>query len=333
MCLTTAQIILSILMLFALSVERYIKLVHPFKYAKYINRKQIFISIAFCSIYALLIASLPLMGWNNLDSSQPNKAMEICRYEIIMPGAYNMLIFGGHAGPAFIILPVLHLHIFCTAHRVLRRRSQNSANQTTCKTSHHCDKMSNGQKDSSSSLNIADVKKVPQPLERPAKKTSKFFDTFSAFRKTHHPEYMCTCHTRSYRHFKILTLAGAYFMVSWLPLAIWEWALTEGGTKNIITMDDYLYPPISVHYYYAALGLAMANSAINPLLFGIGNQTIRSAFLNTSMRMMRCRKKSFLQDDHSNNTLMLLKEHDMHRRLAKSDTPKKPQHHGAELKE
>ena len=79
---------------------------------------------------------------------------------------------------------------------------------------------------------------------------------------------------------------GLYFIISWIPLSLWELILWRGFTKEYVTMQDYLDPPISINFFYAALFLAMGNSAVNPIIFGAGNMSIRRSLKH----LMKCRR-------------------------------------------
>ena len=231
MSLSCTQIVVSLMMLAALSLERYLKLVHPFVYARTMTTPRVLSVILACAIYAFGFGFLPLLGWNNVNVVAATGEPYTCRFEIVLSGTYLAVLFLGHIMPLFVILPVMHVHVFITAHRVLRRASLNR------------------------NFNFQSRSSLSQ------------LRTGSQLR----------VHTqqRNMRHFKILVVMGLYFILSWMPLSLWEVLLWRGFTKEFVTSHDYIDPPVHIAFFYTALFLAMANSAVNPIIFGAGNSAIR----------------------------------------------------------
>ena len=255
MALCCTQIVLSILMLSALSLERYIKLVHPFFYAKHITERRILCIILGCVLYSLLFGTLPMLGWNNVGTMSASGDPYTCRFEFVLAGSYVGTLFLGHIFPPFILLPMMHLHVFITAHKLLRRASRNAMQSVSTRNGRALLSIRRHHTCSCSSPNAAAV--IPTVVRQ-----------------------------RNLRHFKILVVMGLYFIVSWMPLTVWEIVLWQGFTKQSVSPSDFLHPPHNMIFYYIALALAIGNSAVNPVIFGAGNITIRK----TLWRCLRCHK-------------------------------------------
>ena len=219
-------------MLSALTLERYLKFVHPFKHSRHVTTRRVRITIAACVVYSCVFGALPLFGWNALDARNAAAdagAPNLCRFELMLCGSYLGVLFLAHIVPPFIFLPITYLHVFLTARRLLAQANDNTL----------CMRV----EPSSGSEAV------------PATATLK--------------------HMRSYRHFKILMVMGVYFITSWMPISVWEAVLFEGFSKHSVSIVDFLHPPHRIYLYYIFLGLAIGNSAVNPVIFGAGNRSIR----------------------------------------------------------
>ena len=238
MCLTSTQIVVSVILLFALSVERYLKFVHPFKHRTCLTRKRAVIVIVLCWIYALVFGFIPALGWNSLTyAASVNQTLSVCRFEFILPGGYIALLFLGHIVPASLVLPMLHIRVFLTAQQVLRR---------------HAD-MSDHIPRKASAVSVTSTNPEQQSLASQTR--------------------------RNLRPFKILVMMVLYFIVSWLPLTVWQTVVFKGFTITNPDPEELFASSSERNGYYIACGLAVMNSVINPLFYGVGNRGIWNAFV------------------------------------------------------
>ena len=160
--------------------------------------------------------------------------------------------------PAAVVLPLLHIHVFLTARRVLHNRAKHTQHQPSASVvslrselSHH------------SHMD-------PVTGER---------DTMDSLVSVSHKM------RRNLRPFKILAMMVVYFIVSWAPLAVWETVLFEGFTKPYLTPGEIFVTKAQVIGYYITVSLAVFNSVLNPLFYGVGNRMIWRSFVT----MMTCR--------------------------------------------
>ena len=243
MGLTASQIIVSVLMMFALSIERYLNIVEPFHHRRLLTVPRAGAVITVCWIYALSIGLAPLLGWNTLDEnwthgSRPNTSQnatvipfnssEMCRFEVVLSRGYIALVFMGHVVPASIVLPLLHLHVFTKARSFLQKHMRD--------------------RPSVIAVVVSDT-----PLREWVRHMKK-----------------------KLKPFKILVIMVMYFIVSWLPLTIWEAILFKGFLHDMdtSTLLYVLVTPAMRNLYYVACGLAILNSTVNPLIYGFGNRAI-----------------------------------------------------------
>lgn len=73
----------SIMGLFCISLERYIAIVHPLKHAKLCRKKRLFILLGICWSMAIIIGTIPLMGWNKWEQGM------LCLNELVWHGKYK----------------------------------------------------------------------------------------------------------------------------------------------------------------------------------------------------------------------------------------------------
>lgn len=66
-CLTVSQILVSCLLLMAIAIERYLAVSRPFKHHAYFTTTNAMLVIGGCWLYAFVVGSLPLYGWNAID--------------------------------------------------------------------------------------------------------------------------------------------------------------------------------------------------------------------------------------------------------------------------
>ena len=92
--------------------------------------------------------------------------------------------------------------------------------------------------------------------------------------------------THNYQFLKVLVIMFVSCVVSWLPFAIWYAVLFRGFTVSYLTPEDRARNPLPKAFHTMAIFLGLGNSAVNPLIFGLGHVQIR--------RLVKRTIKSFL---------------------------------------
>ena len=251
-----ALVLVSCMTLMCVAVERYIAITRPLKHHALMTPRNVFILITFCWVYASIIASLPVLGWNivaesaaatkvdqfalapdNLTSltgtnntssvhsslEDPLLAAPDCRYQNVMAGSYVALFYPGHFIPLWILLILLYGRIY------LRSRNQ------TCR-----DKVRRW----SRSMQVR--------------------------------QYSVGRMRENWRALRILAIVVGYFLFSWMPVVIWYSLLYRGFTVEIV---PNLQPKLPYWFYNLGITLAFGNSAVNPYLYGFGTRSVRKAWI------------------------------------------------------
>ncbi|KAK6179438.1 hypothetical protein SNE40_011798 [Patella caerulea] len=109
--LLLAVSICSVFQLVALSADRCIKIVYPFRYADICNKKYVSVIITISWVLALLVGLLPLMGWRNHPETD-----NTCGFMRILTVGYFRLLLCLQFTPFFLLL-IIYLRIFKEAHR------------------------------------------------------------------------------------------------------------------------------------------------------------------------------------------------------------------------
>ena len=83
----------------------------------------------------------------------------------------------------------------------------------------------------------------------------------------------------NWKAIRILAVIVGYFIFSWLGMLIWYGALFKGFTLDRVPNQED--PPLPYWFYNVSISLAFSNSALNPLIYGLGHRSVRIAFLTT----------------------------------------------------
>ncbi len=96
-----------------------------------------------------------------------------------------------------------------------------------------------------------------------------------------------TIRTRTYQRksLRLILAMGIYFTLSWLPSFVWYAINSKCFTQSFVREAN---AQLSVMYLDCATILAVLNSAINPCIYGLGNEKIKATFLLTLQRFRKC---------------------------------------------
>ena len=83
----------------------------------------------------------------------------------------------------------------------------------------------------------------------------------------------------NWKAIRILAVIVGYFIFSWLGMLIWYGALFQGFTLDRVPNEED--PPLPYWFYNVSIILCFGNSALNPLIYGLGNRSVRHAVLST----------------------------------------------------
>jgi len=253
MSLTSFQIATSVLSLFAITVERYLCILHPLKHRKWARPHSVAAIIGALWSYGLLIGAIPMMGWNAFQHYVPWESggnsggipVPRCHFVIANTGQYIGFLFFVVLFPVYSAMPYLYWHMFWAVRQFISRRLSRNT--------HHV-------------VTSTDV--IAQQIGRREQ---------SVRRRTNR---------RSLRLLVVLTI---YSVFSWTPELIWYMAATRGFTLTHMNPERFQNIPISMLYYQIASNFGFASSALNPYIYGLGNVRIRRAVLNM-FRSCGCRK-------------------------------------------
>ena len=108
----------SLYSLVAISVDRYIAILHPLKYPIIMTRKKAKIIISGIWIYHLIIIVIPSAGWNNYDKYNGT----VCNFFKILPLPYTILTAPVSIFSSLFISMYLYRQIFNVASHQLKKR-------------------------------------------------------------------------------------------------------------------------------------------------------------------------------------------------------------------
>ena len=320
MCLCVFILTITALTLFTFSVERYILIVHPLTYRVKLTTKRVVIVVACLWLYSILFSIIPHTGWkvanllHNYNMSYDEivvPGIPICRLEVAVSGHYIGILFCLHVVPPLVVVPCLHIHIIKTIQRFVKRRQragtgihevrqrQNPTrdDRPTVTVTHGSSQMyvhrppiiqagvsrqytlnacpisEHINEDTKMSHELPPGQVSPEPIahgQMTERRTHKV--------STSSEQSNSTANKRSHR---MLIVVITYYLLSWLPLMIFYGAVTQGFTVGLLTREHIQYSPIPYEYGQVALILGVANSAINPFLYGLSNRTIRTALIKT----------------------------------------------------
>ena len=87
----------------------------------------------------------------------------------------------------------------------------------------------------------------------------------------------------NWRALRIIALIVGYFLVSWLGLVVWYGIWFKGFTVEYVENPT---TPLPLWFYNVAVTLAFSNSVVNPFIYGLGNRSVRKAYI----KLFLCRK-------------------------------------------
>lgn len=106
----------SLYSLVAISVDRYIAILHPLKYAIIMTKKKAKRIIAAIWIYHVILCSIPSIGWNNYDRDNG----EVCDFFKTLPLPYTIVSCPGTVFVSLIFTMYLYRKIFIVASNQLK---------------------------------------------------------------------------------------------------------------------------------------------------------------------------------------------------------------------
>ena len=274
MCLCVAQTSASCLLLIAVGVERYIAILKPLQYPCLVTKKRALLGIAACWAIGITIGGIPLMGWNVLDEIKESvKNMTdshlsnwqhshddpdgnstlvdhthphpppACRFPLVFSGGYIGALFCGFHLPLWIVMCFLYGKIMFGARRQGRLSCSMRGSAIT--------------RTGPASNNNSPV----------------LLNT-----STHCQSCHCM---KNYKLFRVLSILVGYFILSWMPIAAYYAVLYKGFSVHLLTPLDIKEAPMPYWLYTVTVSLCYMNSAINPILYGFGNRSVRRAWTQT----------------------------------------------------
>ncbi|ESP05289.1 hypothetical protein LOTGIDRAFT_152120 [Lottia gigantea] len=101
----------SIWQLVALSMDRYFKIIYPYRYADRCNKVSMIMVSVITWLLTMMIGLLPAFGWQH-----PQPSQYTCGFMKILTIGYFQLLLVVYLGPFFVLL-IIYLRIFKEAHR------------------------------------------------------------------------------------------------------------------------------------------------------------------------------------------------------------------------
>ena len=257
MSLTSFQVVITVAMVFVITLERYVCILHPLKHRKWWAEPfNVRLVIILLWLYASIFLLMPLAGWNALDhynsdnnnnnnsndsnSTENCTTFTKCSVLTIQTGQYIATVFYVNIVPACITMPILYARMFRAVRQFLVRKASNGLTHHSSRRSRHQD---------SHDIHREIVRRV------------------------------------SRRSLRLLVVILVNFLCSWLLIFIWYVVATRGFTITYMTSARIDHIPIPVVFYDVAANLGYAHSALNPYIYGLGNVRIRKAFI----RMVKTR--------------------------------------------
>ena len=262
-------------------------------------------------------ATLPLANGNDGVDTVANYAGEFeCRFHNVMRGSYVAFVYPSHFIPLWILMTALYSQIYCRSRSQLQatdssselRRSrgtsqglitagypQYSDNRQRRKSHGDCHELINRSSNNINSINNNNSKSQsarssPIATTRSNQKATKIVNE----RRRHSVGVVAagidrinlrqgtpTVSRRKVENWhaaRILALLVGFFVLSWSPLVLWYFTLFRGFTIEYARDVEPLLPK---WMYNVAVCLVFGNSAVNPFLYGLGNRSVRRAWLKT----------------------------------------------------
>lgn len=265
-CLTISNLLVSCLMLMAIAVERFVAIVCPLRHHALSTTRNAAMVIAFCWTYSIVVGCLPLAGWNvatsahatsvsdpgtvTSEGSSKNSTSGLHRgNESEDECRYHTVIGGSFA--AFMypghFVPLWALMLVLYGQIYMRSRGY---------------------------IGLAVQRNVRRWSTSMAQKNSPHSSRGGKSQRA----------KENWRAMRILAVLVGYFVLSWLPVVIWYGTLYRG-----FTVEDarHIEPILPYWFYNMGVTLAYGNSAVNPILYGFGNRSIRKSLLRSLCGSLR----------------------------------------------
>ena len=275
----------SILTLFAISLDRYFAVTTPLRYQQKMKSKVVYQILACIWVFSFLMAFLPIhLGWNTPNGIVMNyEQPEYCLFELNKP--YVLLIsLGTYFAPLMIMCGVYMKVLRITRHQVkeINKIQKLAGGATTAMLNRACvedgtssdgqngrDAINKSQKDSDHQKNGISLHGKASHLG----KNSNNGKGGHHGKNGHHHH-----HTREKRHKEhrgvsdtkaTVTLASVVlaFAICWVPYFV------------LFTAKPFLHVEINIHVDLFCLWLGYVNSSINPFLYAFYNSAFREGFL------------------------------------------------------
>ena len=311
-CLGITQVLVSCLTLTSIALERYFAIVKPLKHHAWMTTRNAVIIIVCCWLYAVFVGSLPLLGWNALHGNSILARSALPHNSVLALGDMERKSIEEEQPVDNVALSSL------TASAAV---IPCSANGSTCANTSEWSEpprymvFTNGSSwQPSASIPQCRYQTVIRgsyaAFMYPGHFVPLWLVMFILYAQIYLRSWNQGCRHRrlsassplspgkpgavklqmtvrrakeNWRALRILTVIVGYFLCSWLPVVIWYCLLYRGFTV------EYAYntePPLPYWVYNIGITLAFGNSAVNPFLYGLGNRSVRKAW----MLSFSCRK-------------------------------------------
>ena len=242
MCLTVSHIFISCLIVTLIAIERYVSIKWPLKHRALCNIRNSVLLVTICWCYGLTSgAALPLFGWNSLSMQVLSRNNGTLVYT--ESGIpWQCRYHAVFSGGYAAFMYLVHFVVLWVCVIVLYLQIYLHSRVAT------------HQSTSSTTRGTS--------LTRHDKRKNS-----------------TTSSKENWRALRVLCVVTGYFVFSWLFLVIWYTALYKGFTRPYISSSSYT--PLPEWFYSIGVIFAFSNSAVNPLLYGFGNRSVRNAFMNS----------------------------------------------------
>ncbi|XP_007241109.2 adenosine receptor A1-like [Astyanax mexicanus] len=130
-CVFTLVEVASVLLLLAIAVDRYLRVLIPLLYKSTVTQKRSWIVVALCWFTAAVLSFIPMFGWNNqktLNGTTSGNSIIKCSFFTVIPTSYLVnFIFLSCFLPPLAIMIGLYSYIFLTTRRQLRAQIANDS--------------------------------------------------------------------------------------------------------------------------------------------------------------------------------------------------------------
>ncbi len=256
----------SILTLFAISLDRYFAVTTPLRYQQKMNGKVVWKCVAGIWVFSLLMAFLPIhLGWNTASGKIMNMDNpESCVFELNK--AYVLLVsLGTYFGPLVIMCGV-YLKVL----QITREQVREINKLTKAGSSPAAAMLDEEHQLPDNNHNGNQTVVVANQRERNGVYVGHHKAKRHSTPKARQRENKLLSDTKA-----TVTLASVIlaFAICWVPYFV------------LFTAKPFLQGPINIHLDLVALWLGYVNSSINPFLYAFYNSSFREGF-----RKILCRR-------------------------------------------